>query len=139
MQFGINRLETWGNIFEGGGGGGAVDSNATSGSSAATSGSTAAAPAPVGASSSSSSSGEPSIESLQQEIEQLKRRIVEERQKLCDKTTAQVRHCPPPRPMSASLAGVLVGGGVDIWGCSKVFISLICHLRSVSTPGQGLE
>ncbi len=25
-------------------------------------------------------------------------------------------------------------GGVDVWGCSKVFTSLICHLYGVSTP-----
>ena len=34
---------------------------------------------------------------------------------------------------------VVVSDGVDVWGCSKVFTSLICHLRSVSTPRQLLQ
>lgn len=43
---------------------------------------------------------EPSIECLQKEIEMLKKRISEERQKLCDKTTAQVAETLDPIQVS---------------------------------------
>ena len=40
--------------------------------------------------------------------------------------------------LSVSTLVVVSDGGRDL-GCSKVCISIICHLHSVSTPGQGLQ
>ncbi len=44
-----------------------------------------------------------------------------------------------PPSLSVATLVVVSDGDVDVWGRSKVFVALICHLCSVSTLGQLLR
>ncbi len=78
---------------------------------------------------------EPTIESLQQEIEQLKRRIYEERLKLSDRTTAQVaEHLEPIQGLNIKVRRSLKGHNAKVlcldWCSDKR------HLVSSSQDGK---